>query len=79
MKFEKLLLATAGICGVVGVHGHEHGHHHDEKEIPLHEQEYIQDNPEELERKWGFEVTGFLLRFWGYILRCQPFPHQALI
>ncbi|CZR66872.1 related to agmatinase [Phialocephala subalpina] len=58
MRFDKFLLATAGICGVVGVHGHEHGHHHHEKEIPLHEQEYIQDNPDELERKWGFE--------WGY-------------
>lgn len=56
MKFEKFLLATAGICGVVGVHGHESGHHHDEKEIPLHEQEYIQDSAEELERKWSFEV-----------------------
>ncbi|KAE8454137.1 hypothetical protein EG329_005061 [Mollisiaceae sp. DMI_Dod_QoI] len=58
MKLERFLLVAAGFGGVVGVHGHEHGHHHDEKEIPLHEQEYIQDSPEELERKWAFE--------WGY-------------
>ncbi len=58
MKLERFLLVAAGFGGIVGVHGHEHGHHHDEKEIPLHEQEYIQDSPEELERKWAFEVRG---------------------
>lgn len=58
MRLETLPMLV--LCGVIGVVvGHEHhGHDHDhaEKEIPLHEQEYIQDNTEELERKWGFEV-----------------------
>ena len=60
MKFERFLVATAGLCRVLGgVHGHEHGHQHEEKQIPLHEQEYIQDSAEELERKWSFEVSCF--------------------
>jgi hypothetical protein len=51
-------------CGVVA--GHQN-HRHREKQIPLHEQEYIQDPVEELERKWSFEVSSessyCLLRF----------------
>ncbi|TVY90785.1 Guanidinobutyrase, partial [Lachnellula willkommii] len=56
------------VCGVVA---HQHG---DEAQVPLHEQEFVQDSAEELERKWSFEVG---LRFffarvlgrqvwWGY-------------
>ncbi|KAE9367376.1 Arginase/deacetylase [Stipitochalara longipes BDJ] len=42
-------------CVVVA--GHQ-DHRHGEKHIPLHEQEYVQDPVEELERKWNFE--------WGF-------------
>jgi len=41
----------------VVAHGH-HGHEHEEKQVPLHEQEFVQDTLEELERKWTFE--------WGF-------------
>jgi agmatinase len=52
VTFSTLLLA-AGICGfVVG-----HSHHDGEKQVPLHEQEFVQDSEEELERKWNFEVS----------------------
>ena len=46
------LLLTTGICGVVV--GHEINR---EKQVPLHEQEFVQDSKEELERKWAFEVS----------------------
>ena len=49
-----LVLAICG-SGVAG-NAHEHGHQHEEQ-IPLHEKEYVQDSPEELERKWSFEVS----------------------
>jgi hypothetical protein len=39
-------------CGVVVGHQHQEG-----KQVPLHEQEYVQDPVEELERKWSFEVS----------------------
>jgi hypothetical protein len=44
-------------CGVVT--GHQN-HGHGGKQIPLHEQEYVQDPVEELERKWSFEVSSIL-------------------
>jgi hypothetical protein len=47
-------------CGVVA--GHQ-DHLHREKQIPLHEQEYVQDTAEELERKWSFEVSCLALIF----------------
>jgi hypothetical protein len=50
----KALLGLA-VCGVI-VEGHQHQHHGDEAQAPLHEQEYVQDSAEELERKWSFEV-----------------------
>jgi len=49
--------------GVVA--GHQ-DHKHGEKQIPLHEQEYVQDPVEELERKWSFEVSPWL-RFPHYL------------
>jgi hypothetical protein len=53
MKLTSTLLLAAGICGVVGHSGHgEEG----ESQVPLHEQEFVQDSFEELERKWSFEV-----------------------
>jgi hypothetical protein len=56
MKFTfTALLLAAGICGVVG-HTH-HGETGEAKQVPLHEQEFVQDTPEELERKWSFEVS----------------------
>lgn len=45
-------------CGVVAGH-QKHGH--GRKQIPLHEQEYVQDSVEELERKWSFEVSSVSL------------------
>lgn len=51
VSFSTLLL-MAGICGVVVGHGI-----HEEKQVPLHEQEFVQDSEEELERKWSFEVS----------------------
>jgi len=51
----QVLLGLGAVCGVV-VEGHQHQHHGDEAQVPLHEQEYVQDSAEELERKWGFEV-----------------------
>jgi hypothetical protein len=44
-------------CGFVTGH-QDHGH--GGKQIPLHEQEYVQDPVEELERKWSFEVCSVL-------------------
>jgi len=44
-------------CGVVT--GHQ-SHGHGGKQIPLHEQEYVQDPVEELEKKWSFEVSSIL-------------------
>ena len=46
--------------GVEVAGGHEHYHEHGGgrgEQIPLHEREYVQDSPEELERKWSFEVS----------------------
>ena len=53
-----LVLAVVLVCGVVEGHEHGPGHHHaGEAEVPLHEQPFVQDSAEELERKWGFEVS----------------------
>lgn len=51
------LLLSLVVCGVVTGHSHES---HGEKEVPLHEREWIKDGAEELERKWGFEVSSVL-------------------
>ena len=53
MRLETTLL-LAGICGVVVGHEALHG---EGKQIPLYEQEFVQDSPEKLERKWSFEVS----------------------
>jgi hypothetical protein len=47
------------IVGRGVVTGHQN-HGHGGKQIPLHEQEYVQDPVEELERKWSFEVSSIL-------------------
>ena len=47
------------IVGCEVVAGHQ-SHGHVGKQIPLHEQEYVQDPIEELERKWSFEVSSVL-------------------
>jgi len=49
------------LCGVVA--GHDHHEHHHGEEIPLHEGEWVKDSPEELERKWSFEVSEWFLFF----------------
>jgi hypothetical protein len=57
MKFNVLGACLGFVvlgCGVVGDH---HDHEHGEEQVPLHRQEYVQDPVEELERKWGFEVS----------------------
>ena len=54
---ELVLGALIVGCGVVT--GHQ-SHGHGGKQIPLHEQEYVQDPVEELERKWSFEVSSVL-------------------
>jgi len=60
MKFAPSLLFAAGL-GLGLVSGHEPHHHgSEEKDIPLHEREFVKDSAEELERKWGFEVSLFL-------------------
>jgi hypothetical protein len=58
--FSALWLATS-VCGVA-----EHSHHGEseaetegQKQVPLLETEFVQDGPEELERKWSFEVCRF--------------------
>lgn len=59
MNFEefemKLQLASIlPLCWVVAGHaGHYHEH---EEELPLHKRPFVQDSPEELLRKWSFEV-----------------------
>lgn len=50
-----------GLGMVRWVSGHQHHEHGDDKPIPLHEIEYVQDPADELERKWGFEVSLFCL------------------
>ena len=62
MRFVPALLFAAGLgLGLVRGHDHSHGGKHgEEKEIPLHEREFVKDSAEELERKWGFEVGSFL-------------------
>lgn len=56
MKLLTRTICALAVCEFVAGHnhGHEHGH---EKEVPLHEREWIQDSKEELERKWSFEVS----------------------
>ena len=66
------LLLAAGICGVVV--GHSHGETREGKQTPLHEQEFVQDGPEELERKWSFEVrlsVSFLVLVWACDLQVR--------
>jgi hypothetical protein len=48
-----VLLLTLRICGVVVVAGHSG------LQVPLHEQDFVQDSLEGLERKWSFEVEFF--------------------
>lgn len=43
------------VCGVVAGLSYEATDL--EKEVPLHEREWVKDGAEELERKWGFEVS----------------------
>lgn len=57
MRLSQALILT--VCGVVVV-GHADHDHGDGKEIPLHEREWVKDGAEELERRWGFEVSVFL-------------------
>lgn len=54
------LIVSLAICGVVRGHSHEHANEHvnTQKEIPLHEREWVKDSAAELERKWSFE--------WGF-------------
>lgn len=54
-KLKICVLALVG-CGVVSGHQDHHEEGEGENQVPLHEREYIQDSPEELERKWSFEV-----------------------
>jgi hypothetical protein len=55
---SSLVLAVVLVCRVVEGHEHGPGHHHaEEAEVPLHEQPFVQDSAEELERKWSFEVS----------------------
>lgn len=54
MRASQLSLLALFCGAVVG-----HGSHGQEPvgEVPLHEQAFVQDTPEELEKKWGFEVS----------------------
>lgn len=67
MKFSSSVYSVL-IGGVIsGVTAHSH--HDVEKEVPLHEREYSQDSPEELERKWSFEVSQLsIFEILGYFL-----------
>jgi hypothetical protein len=51
MKVSTLSVLTA-VCGAVAAHTAD-------EEVPVHNQEFVQDDAQELERKWGFEVCGF--------------------
>ena len=54
------LTSILALCRVVAGHA---GHHLEtDEELPLHERPFVQDSPEELQRKWSFEVRypGFL-------------------
>jgi len=55
--FLVVLLGLVLGCGVVLGHGHGEGE--------LHEQVYVQDSREELERKWSFEVSCYIF-FFGF-------------
>ena len=55
MRLTSALTFVAFICGVVGHSRHDHGER-DGRQVPLHEQEFVQDSSEILERKWSFEV-----------------------
>jgi agmatinase len=59
MKFysQRALVLGLWLGGCRVVVGHQHGSGNGEKQVPLHEQEYVQDPVEELERKWSFEVS----------------------
>lgn len=66
--FKTLVLGLwLGGCRVVV--GHQHGSGNGEKQVPLHEQEYVQDPVEELERKWSFEVSCDVLVVFAVISR----------
>jgi len=62
-----VLKAALGLGAVCGVVAHQHQHPGDEAQVPLHEQEFVQDSAEELERKWSFEVSfeGFVCLCWA--------------
>ena len=62
---------TLALLGCSVVAGHQHLEHEAdrEKQVPLHEQEYFQDSPEELERKWSFEVCCCFSFFFVVIFR----------
>ena len=57
MKASTALLLAAGVCEVVGQSHHGSG---DEKQVPLREQEFVQDSGEELKRRWSFEIEELL-------------------
>jgi hypothetical protein len=56
MKFLTSIFFLSGVLSGVTSHSHS-DHHNPTDQIPLHEQAYTQDSNEELERKWGFEVS----------------------
>lgn len=49
-----LVLSISG--GRVAAYSHNSHEHETEEHVPLHEQPFIQDSPEELEWKWALEV-----------------------
>ena len=57
MKFNVFGTCLGLLVGCVVVVGQHYGGGNGETQGPLHEQEFVQDPVEELERKWGFEVS----------------------
>lgn len=55
MRVLLVLELFLGFCGVVVV-GHSRHLQDAGTQVPLLEQAFVQDGPEELERKWSFEV-----------------------
>jgi hypothetical protein len=52
------LIGAAKVAGHAGHHGHG-----EDRQVPLHERKWEQDSEEELQRKWSFEVSNFVLSF----------------
>jgi hypothetical protein len=58
MKIPTAILLLGGVISGVTSHSHSHSDNHEaENKKPPHEQVHAQDSLEELERKWGFEVS----------------------